>query len=47
MRVTRHAGHYNENERALQQSIRSQFKANMLETDEAKIAKMKSAYVLF
>lgn len=42
MRMTKHAGHYNGNEHALQLSIRSQFKANMLETDEKKIAAMKS-----
>jgi hypothetical protein len=44
MRMTKHAGHYNGNEHALQLSIRSQFKANMLETDEKKIAAMKSEY---
>lgn len=42
--MTKHAGHYNGNEHALQLSIRSQFKANMLETDEKKIAAMKSEY---
>lgn len=42
MRLTRHAGQYNQNEIALQHSIRAQFKANMLETDDEQIKRLKS-----
>jgi len=45
MRVTRHAGRYNSNEAQLQQRIRSQFKANMTETNEKKIQQMRAEYV--